>query len=160
MDQVYSTTTEHKKGRHLSYDERMRIQIRLEDSWSANKIAKEIGCASNTVRNEIRRGTVTLYHGKVQRYKATVGQATYEKNRTACGRHFATLEKAEFLRYVDTHVNEEQRSFDTCVGRGIASGKFSRKQIVCTKTLYNYVALGFMETRNHHFLKNFTVIPR
>lgn len=150
MDQVYSTTTEHKKGRHLSYDERMRIQIRLEDSWTANKIAKEIGCVSNTIRNEIRRGTVKLYHGKVQRYKATAGQATYEKNRTACGRHFATLEKAAFLQYVDTHVKEDDWSLDACFGRAIASGEFSRKQVVCTKTLYNYVALGFMETRNHH----------
>ena len=61
MDHVYSTTTKHEKGKHLSYDERFLIQIRLKDGWSANKIAKEIGCAPNTVRNEIRRGTVSLY---------------------------------------------------------------------------------------------------
>ena len=61
MDHVYSTTTKHEKGKHLSYDERVLIQIRLKDGWSANKIAKEIGCAPNTVRNEIRRGTVSLY---------------------------------------------------------------------------------------------------
>ena len=74
MDHVHSTTTEHQKGKHLSYDERFLIQIRLKDGWSANKIAKEIGCAPNTVRNEIRRGTVALYRGNVQRYKAKVGQ--------------------------------------------------------------------------------------
>ena len=45
MDYVHSTTTEHKKGKHLSYDERILIQLRLKDNWSANKIAKEIGCA-------------------------------------------------------------------------------------------------------------------
>ena len=61
MDHVYFTTTKHEKGKHLSYDERVLIQIRLKDRWSANKIAKEIGCAPNTVRNEIRRGTVSLY---------------------------------------------------------------------------------------------------
>ena len=54
MDHVYSTTTKHEKGKHLSCDERVLIQIRLKDGWSANKIAKEIGCAPNTVRNEIR----------------------------------------------------------------------------------------------------------
>ena len=43
MDHVYSTTTEHQKGKHLSYDERILIQVRLKDGWSANKIAKEIG---------------------------------------------------------------------------------------------------------------------
>ena len=77
MDHVYSTTTEHQKGKHLSYDERILIQVRLKDGWSANKIAKEIGCAPNTVRNEIRRGTVTLYNGRIQRYKAKAGQTAY-----------------------------------------------------------------------------------
>ena len=59
MDHVHFTTTERKKGKRLSYDERILIQLRLKDNWSA----KEIGCAPNTVRNEIRRGNVSLYHG-------------------------------------------------------------------------------------------------
>ncbi len=150
MNQVHFTTTEHKKGKHLSYDERIFIQIRLDDGWSANKIAKEIGCASNTVRNEIRRGTVTLYHGSVKRYKAKVGQSEYEKNRLACGRCCASLEKAHFLAYVDSHVSEDKWSLDACVGRALQSGEFRRSDIVCTKTLYNYVDLGLMGTRNHH----------
>ena len=72
MYHVYFTTTKHKKGKYLSYDERVLIQVRLKDGWSASKIAKEIGCAPNTVRNEIRRGTVSLYKGNVKRYKANV----------------------------------------------------------------------------------------
>ena len=112
MDHVHSTTTEHKKGKHLSYDERILIQLRLKDNWSANKIAKEIGCAPNTVRNEIRRGTVSLYHGKVQRYKAKVGRTAYEEHRLACGRRMDSLEKAPFLAYVDAHVSEDNRSLD------------------------------------------------
>ena len=104
MDHVYFTTTKHEKRKHLSYDERVLIQIRLKDRWSANKIAKEIGCAPNTVRNEIRRGTVSLYSGNVKCHKAKVGQATYQQNRLACGRHLDSLEKAAFLAYVDSHI--------------------------------------------------------
>ena len=85
MDHVCFTTTRHEKGKHLSYDERVLIQIRLKDGWSANKIAKEIGCAPNSVRNEIRRGTVSLYRGNVKRCKVKVGQATYQQNRLAYG---------------------------------------------------------------------------
>ena len=150
MDHVYSTTTEHQKGKHLSYDERILIQVRLKDGWSANKIAKEIGCAPNTVRNEIRRGTVMLYNGRVQRYKAKAGQAAYDQHRSACGRHFDKLSKAPFLEYVDSHVREDKWSLDACFGRALQSGKFDRSEVVCTKTLYNYVDLGLMETRNHH----------
>lgn len=84
MDHLYSNTTEHRKGQHLLLEHRVLIQTRLKDGWSANKIAKEIGCAPNIVRNEIRRGTVALDKGNILRYKATTGQATYEKNRQVC----------------------------------------------------------------------------
>jgi len=33
--------------------------------------------STTTVRNEIKRGTVTLYRGNIFRYKAKVGQAAY-----------------------------------------------------------------------------------
>lgn len=55
MDHLRSTTTEHKKGKHLSYEERVVIQTRLKDGWTPNRIAREIGCVPNTVRNEIKR---------------------------------------------------------------------------------------------------------
>ena len=93
MNHLHSTTTEHRKGKHLSYEERVVIQTRLKDGWTPNRIAKEIGCAPNTVRNEIKRGTVSLYRGNVFRYKASAGQATYKKNRAACCRHYDFLEK-------------------------------------------------------------------
>lgn len=76
MDHLHSTTTEYKKSKHLSYEERIVIQTRLKDGWTPNRIAREIGCAPNTVR---KRGTVSLYRGNVFRYKASAGQATYKK---------------------------------------------------------------------------------
>ena len=46
MDHVYSTTTEHQKGKHLSYDERILIQVRLKEAGqplNAGKIAELSG---------------------------------------------------------------------------------------------------------------------
>ena len=54
MDHLHSTT-EHRKGKHLSFEERVVIQTRLKDGWTPNRIAEEIGCAPNTVRNETKR---------------------------------------------------------------------------------------------------------
>lgn len=160
MDHVYCTTTKHEKGKHISYDERVLIQIRLKDGWSANKIAKEIGCAPNTVRNEIRRGTIFLYRGNVKRYKAKVGQATYQQNRLACGRHLDNLEKAAFLAYLDSHIREDKWSLDACVRRALQSGEFTPCELVCTKTLYRYVDLGLMGTRNHNLPEKLKKIPK
>lgn len=144
MDHYHSTTTEHRKGKHLTFEHRVLIQTRLKDGWSANKIAKEIGCAPNTIRNEIKRGTVILYNGNVRRYKASVGQESYEKNRQGCGRHYDFLEKTDFISYVEEKFFEEQWSLDACVGYALKEGLFTREQIVCTKTLYGYVDLGLM----------------
>ncbi len=52
MDQVHSITNEHKKGQHLTFEERVLIQTRLKNKWKPERIAKEIGCAPTTVRNE------------------------------------------------------------------------------------------------------------
>ena len=64
MDHLHSTTTEHKKDKHLSYKERVVIQTSLKDGWTPNRIGREIGCAPNTVRNEIKRGTVSLEYSR------------------------------------------------------------------------------------------------
>lgn len=150
MDQVHSITEQHVKGKHLTYDERMVIQIRHRDGCSPNKIAAEIGCAPNTVRNELKRGMVKLYNGHVQRYKAKQGQRTYEEHRSNCCRHYDRLAKSRFIDYVDKHIREDGWSLDACRGRALSSGEFTRKEITCTKTLYNYVDLGLMQTRNYH----------
>lgn len=148
MDQVYSTINEHKKGQHLLKEDRFFIEIRLKDGWNANRIAKEIGCSPNTVRNEIKRGTVSSPNGKPRCYKAKVGQAVYEKNRQASRRHYDRLEKCDFISYVENHFFDDKWSLDVCVGRALQDGTFSREQIVCTKTLYNYIDLGLLGIKN------------
>lgn len=147
MDQLHSTT-EHRKGKHLSHEERVVIQTRLKDGWNPNRIAKEIGCAPNTVRNEIKRGTVALYSGTVLRYKAKAGQAAYEKNRETCCRHYDLLDKSAFIFYAERHFLEDHWSLDACANRALKDGVFTREQIVCTKTLYNYADLGLLRIKN------------
>lgn len=148
MEHLHCTTETRKKGAHLTLEERVIIQTRLKDGWKANKIAKEIGCAPNTIRNEIKRGSKVIYNGHVSRYYAKYGQETYEKNRKACGRHFDYLEKGEFLDYVRTMFFEQAWSFDACFGHALNDGIFQRDQIVCTKTLYSYCDLGLLGITN------------
>ena len=117
-----STTNEHKKGQHLTYDERMLIQIRLKDGKSQRAIAREIGCSPTTISNEIKRGTVLLYHGRVKRYKASTGQKTYEEHRMASCRHYDYLSKKEFLDYVEKHFFYDHWSLDACSRRALRDG--------------------------------------
>ena len=142
--------TTHTKGKHLSYEDRVLIQIRLKDNYSIRAIAREIGCSPSTVSNEIARGSVSMYNGHVTRYKASAGQKAYENNRKYSCRRYDYLSKAAFLDYVYQHFFEDGWSLDACTGRAILSGEFSRDQIVCTRTLYRYVDLGFFGIKNHN----------
>jgi len=54
-----NNNTESRKNKHLNFEERMTIQIRLKDGFTIYKIAKELGRPFNTVRNEINRGLTT-----------------------------------------------------------------------------------------------------
>lgn len=52
--------TDHKKFKHLTYEDYMVIELRPKGSWKPNAIAqKELHCAANTVRNIIKRGMDT-----------------------------------------------------------------------------------------------------
>jgi IS30 family transposase len=39
-------------------------------------------------------------------------------------------------------------SLDACVGSALLDGTFTRDEIVCTKTLYNYVDAGLLKIKN------------
>ena len=142
MDSLHSIMPKHKKGKHLSLEERVIIQTRIKDGFSLRAIARELCCSPSTISYEVRRGTVTLYRGKQKRYKADHGQGVYQTNRRHCGR------KSDFIKYVNKHFFEDNWSLDVCANRCLAVGEFSSDQIVCTRTLYNYVDQGLLAIRN------------
>lgn len=142
-------TTEHRKSQHLTSEERHIIEVRLnKDHQTPYRIAKELHRPYNTVKNEIARGTVQLYNGKVSRYKADAGQEAYQKHRQECRRKYKCLETSKFLQYVVRHFKEDGWSLDVCAGRAIADGTFTREETVCTKTLYRYVDLRLLPLKN------------
>ena len=145
-----NNNTESRKNKHLNFEERMTIQIRLKDGYSRYKIAKELNRPINTIINEIRRGTTTqIKQGKpVEMYLADTGEAVYKKHRQNSCRTFKRLECSEFINYTVDKIKYANWSPDACVGRALITGDFEPSEMVCTKTLYNYIDLGLMEIKN------------
>ncbi len=143
-------TTKSRKHKHLNFEERMTIQLRLKDGYSPYKIAKELGRASNTIRNEIARGTVTqIKQGrKVETYLADSGEHVYFTNRKHCCPKFKRLQCTDFITYVCEMMHAKSWSVDACVGDAKRHKRFHSNQMVCTKTLYNYIDLGLLTIRN------------
>lgn len=143
-------TTNSRKHKHLTYKERVIIELRLKDGQSPYKIAKEIGYASNTVRNEIACGTVSqIKQGKIIKlYLADAGEAVYIKNRKNCCPKFKRLKCSAFIKYVCNKMKTSNWSVDACFGYALNNNLFLRSEMVCTKTLYNYIDLQLLEIRN------------
>ena len=142
-------TTEHRKGQHLLNEERHEIEVRLKDGWTIYRIAKHLGRPYNTIKNEIKRGTVSLYNGKQKRYKADEGERVYKENRSNSRRVNRCLQVSRFIMFVVSKFQSNEKwSLDACFGAALKSGKFRRDEMVCTKTLYNYVDLGLLPIKN------------
>ena len=145
MEQKQSITkNSRRKGAHLTFEERVIIQTRKKDGYSSRKIAREIGCSHATVLNELKRGKVLLYNGRVEHYRAQDGQAQYEANRENCGRKNKALQVNIFLKFVLFAFIKFHWSLDVCFGFALKSRLFTRENMICTKTLYNYVNLGLL----------------
>ena len=135
-------------SKHLSFKERVKIELLADEGKTAYAIAKLLNRPINTITNELRRGTVDqIKQGKlVKIYYADAGQAKYEANRRNTGRRYELLQCSEFVSHVEKMMIEEGWSVDAAVGRATATGKFDK--MLCTKTIYNYIDLGLMKVKN------------
>ena len=62
------------------------------------------------------------------------------------------LKVSRFLSFVVSKVfGDEKWSLDAAFGAALRSGEFRRDEMVCTKTLYNYVDLGLLPIKNIDF---------
>ena len=145
-----NSNTQSRKNKHLNFEERVIIELRLEDGFSPYKVAKELNRPINTVFNEIRRGTtIQIKQGKqIEIYLADTGDATYKKHRLNSCRAFKRLECFKFIDFVVDKIKHSSWSTDACVGYSLEAKLFERSEMVCTKTLYNYIDLGLLSVKN------------
>ena len=121
--------TEHRIGQRPTSEERHIIEVRLnKDKQSIYRIARELRRPYNTVKNEIMRGSVLLYNGKVRQYKADIGYSVYLEHSQECRRKYRCLETSAFLQYVSKHFSEDKWSLDVCICLAIADGTLSERE--------------------------------
>jgi IS30 family transposase len=149
MDNINNTTIS-RTNKHLNAFERGQIQLLNAEGRSPYAIGKRLKRASNTIRNELRRGTVSQIkvNKVVNIYYPDAGQAVYEKNRANCGPKFKFLSCANFIRFVEEKFFDNIHSVDSICGVAKLRNLFDKDKMVCTKTLYNYINLGLLRISN------------
>ena len=103
-------TPEISKYKHLSAHERGIIKYLTDSGLSPYAIGKKIGRAANTIRNELRRGTVKQIrvNKMIELYLPDAGQTIYERNRLNSRRKFKLLECSDFIEYVDASIRSSR----------------------------------------------------
>lgn len=139
-----------RKNKHLNAYERGQIQLLTAEGLTPYAIGKRLGRASNTIRNELKRGTVPQIKDdkEVMIYYPDTGQAIYDRNRKRCGTKFKFLQCSAFIEYAMDLFYNKKHSIDAICGAARAQGKFPSEAMVCTKTLYNYIDVGLVKIAN------------
>ncbi len=82
------------------------------------------------------------------------------KNRTNSCRRCEYLNKLTFIAYVEERFFDDGISIDACVGEALAKGYFPRENMLCTKTIYNYIDNGLMLIHNHNLPEKLSRKPK
>ena len=123
-------------GKHLTLNDRKFIEKMLKQKISVAVIADTLGVHRSTVYREIKKGSYTRVYtsGKYSRnsviYDYQIGQRVYETNRKKCirplkltGKYIYEIEKLLLNKY------SPEMAVNACI----------YPNIVCTKTVYNYI---------------------
>lgn len=148
MSQQHSNTKK-RSFQHLTPYQRGQIQALIEQRIPKVHIAKQIGIARSTLYEELKRGTVDQMRSDLtyyKRYFADTGQLVYMRRREASRKPFKLSTAAPFLKYLEKEVLQNKFSPDSICGRAKLQSMFP--VILCTKTIYNYIALGLISIKN------------
>ena len=153
------STTKRRTFKHLNAYQRGQIEAMLRLGVPKVKIAKDLGIARSTLYEEIKRGTVTQKRSDwtyYEQYFAQSGQIRYERNRENSGKPSKFNAAQDFIRYVENAILKDKHSPDAICGRAKRMNLFDVS--VCTKTIYNYIAMGLLKVKNIDLRQKYAVV--
>ena len=117
--------TTNRKYRHLTREKRAQIEVLLQLKLPKSRIAREVGIARSTLYNELARGTVQQLGRNPEPYTRYFGNPI-------------RLPKAKkFVSFAVKQILTKHPAPDTICGLAGEKGCFT--EMVCSKTLYNYI---------------------
>ena len=135
---------EHYK--HLTWRERLKMETRLKDGWSPQKIADELGRHVSTIYREKKRGlgvqrTTDLIDYEC--YIPDIAQAAYEAKFSGKGPRIKIGHDHKLANYLGKVLKDGYRSPEAALGEIEVKGmEFDTK--ISPRTLYRYIDMGFI----------------
>jgi len=149
-----NNNTKERTFTHLSESERYKIEVYLEERGSIEQIARKLGRARSTIYREIKRGTRIRmgYELKLRKqYRADVAHRDYCDKGKNKGRDLKIGKDHRLEEYIRTKIVKERYAPDAVIGQ-IKDDGLIFEGMICTKTLYNYIAAGIFSGISHENL--------
>ena len=148
--------TSNRTYRHLTREKRAQIEVLLQLKLPKSRIAREVGIARSTLYNELARGTVQPLGRNPEpytRYFGDSGQRVYEHRRRNSHCPIKLPKAKKFVSFAVKQILAKHLAPDTICGLasekgGLAGEKGCFTEMVCSKTLYNYIERGLLKARN------------
>lgn len=133
-----------RRFKHLTWNDRLRIESFLKCKMSVQEIADEIGVHRNTIYNEIKRGqaiqrTTDLIDREV--YCADVAERKYREHLAAKGPGLKIGKDHRLAEYIEGRIIEDRWSPAAVLGHIKVAG-LSFDTSICEATLYSYIKKG------------------
>ncbi|MEF2919176.1 MAG: IS30 family transposase [Acutalibacteraceae bacterium] len=138
-----NNNTKRRKGKHLNYEERIKIEALSKAGMKSERIAKEIGCTGRTIRRELEKGKVELLNSDLTtriEYSADIGQQKHDYASTNKGPMLKIGNDYELVEEIERLIIEEKMSPYAVAETVNNSGRF--KITISYKTIYNYIDEG------------------
>ena len=146
---------ERKKGKHIKWEDRLKIQGALRTGAKPAEIAKMIGCCRATIYNEINRGQCVQQHDAefVTEYCADVAERKYQEALRAKGPDIKLGNDFELAEFLENKIIDDRFSPGAALAFIREQGLQFKTQI-CENTLYNYIYRGdiFLRLSREHLL--------
>lgn len=130
--------------KHLTHDDRIKIEALLKAKHTPQEIADNIGCHISTIYREMKRGSYNHRNSdwtEEERYSPDIAEEKYRENLAAKGPGLKIGNDVELANYIEKEILTKKRSPEAVLGRMKRQGiKFS--VTICTTTLYSYIDKG------------------
>lgn len=134
--------TESRKGKHLTYEERLKLEALYKVGLTPCCIAEQIGGrCERTIRREIAKGMVKLLNTNLTSkmiYSAEAGQLEHDKRGTAKGPALKIGKDHKLVDYLEKAIGTRGESPYAAI-QNIENKRLQFETSICFKTLYNYL---------------------
>lgn len=137
-----------RKFRHLTYTDRLRIELYLREGKKTKEIARLLGVHVSTINRERKRGQYEHLNSDYTtepRYSPEIANERYERNKQAKGAPLKIGSDHELARFIEDKIVKEKYSPAAVVGE-IKTQGLCFSTTICEKTIYNYIDKGVFLT--------------